>query len=281
MGLITLTTDFGSRDWFVGTLKGVIYKLAPRTTVVDITHEINPGDIRSAAFAVAAAFRYFPSGTVHLVVVDPGVGSKRATLAVQTEHEYFVGPDNGVLSLALSQASMRAAHRLENKRLFLPEMSRTFHGRDVFAPAAAHLSRGKPLAQLGPATRAIKKLRWPQPKLSAPITGEVVYIDRFGNAITNLPNSIASKVVGLRAGSSRLIAIGSHYQQVKVGKPIVVPGSVGYLEIAINGGDAAKKLRLRVGLKISAFLCPRAAPASQERKSGLRPGVCLAGSLKG
>src|SRR5262245_4734331 len=142
MHVITLTTDFGTRDWFAGTMKGVILGINPRATIVDLTHGIPAGDVRTGAFALAAGYRFFPKGTVHVAVVDPGVGGKRGALAVQTANYFFVGPDNGVLSFALRDEKIKAIYRLENRELFMKAVSHTFHGRDVFAPVAAYLSRG-------------------------------------------------------------------------------------------------------------------------------------------
>src|SRR5271169_1802298 len=130
--LVTLTTDFGTRDWFVGTMKGVIHRIAPRARIIDLTHEITPGDIRAGAFALAAGCRFFPKGTVHVAVVDPGVGSRRQGIAVQTANAVFVGPNNGLLSWTLAKEKIRAIHALENEACFLQPVSRTFHGRDVF-----------------------------------------------------------------------------------------------------------------------------------------------------
>src|SRR5215468_7695472 len=150
MSILTLTTDFGTRDWFVGAMKGVILKVNPRAVLVDLAHEIEPGDIRRGAFALAASYRFFPRGTIHVVVVDPGVGSARRAVAVQTSDYLFVGPDNGVLSAALRREKILAAHWLQNKKYFLKPVSHTFHGRDVFAPVAAQLSRGVPIDRFGP-----------------------------------------------------------------------------------------------------------------------------------
>ena len=187
MSVITLTTDFGTSDWFVGTMKGVIAGIAPKATIIDLTHDLPPGDIRGGAFALAASYRFFPKGTVHVAVVDPGVGSRRKAIAVQTAKGFFVGPDNGVLSWALVKEKAKAVHALENEAYFLKPVSQTFHGRDVFAPVAAHLSRGVPIKKLGPALKDFVRLDWPEPRRQrGGIEGEVVYIDRFGNAITNL-----------------------------------------------------------------------------------------------
>jgi len=251
VSIITLTTDFGTSDWFVGTMKGVIAGINPRANVVDITHEVAAGDIRSGAFALAASYCFFPKNTIHVAVVDPGVGTRRKAIAVQTTNYLFVSPDNGVLSFALGREKIKAIRLLSNERLFLPDVSRTFHGRDVFAPVAAHLSQGRSLKRLGPAANRFVKLDWPRPKGKGnSIEGEIVYIDRFGNAITNID---AGSVAGigpdceLRASGKRLCPLKSSYQAVPPGRPEAVVGSCGLLEIAVNGGSAASLLGLKVG----------------------------------
>src|SRR5689334_5794431 len=147
MRIITLTTDFGTEDWFVGTMKGVIATINARATVVDISHAISSGDVRAGAFALAASCKYFPRGTVHVAIVDPGVGSKRQAIAIQTERYVFVGPDNGVLSFAVRGEKIKSIRTLQNEGHFLKPVSQTFHGRDVFAPVAAHLARGLAIAK--------------------------------------------------------------------------------------------------------------------------------------
>ena len=252
MSIITLTTDFGAADWFVGTMKGVILGLQPRARLVDITHEIPAGDIRAGAFALAASYGFFPRRTVHVAVVDPGVGSRRRAIAVQTSNYFFVGPDNGVLSLALARETIKAIHQITNERLFLRPVSNTFHGRDVFAPVAANLSKGLPVGKVGGRIKEFVRLSWPQPQRAAnSIKGEIAYIDRFGNAITNIGNAtLDSLTVGsceIIVKSKRLCAVQPHYQGVPNGHPVAVPGSSGFLELAVNGGSAAKKFNLRVG----------------------------------
>lgn len=156
MHLITLTTDFGARDWYAGVMKGVIARIAPEAEVIDLTHEIPAGDIRAGAFALAAAYRFFPKGSIHLGVVDPGVGSARPGVAVQTADFWFLGPDNGLLSWALAREKLLAIRALEQPDYFLKPVSGTFHGRDVFAPVAAHLSRGVPMEKFGPARQGVR-----------------------------------------------------------------------------------------------------------------------------
>ena len=252
MACISLTTDFGLTDWFVGTMKGVIASLAPRAKVIDLTHDVPAGDIRAGAFALAAGCRFFPKGTVHVAVVDPGVGTARRAIAVRTVDYVFVGPDNGVLCRALANERVEAVHLLENRAYFLPTISRTFHGRDIFAPAAAHLSRGLSMRKLGPAVDDTVPLPWPEPRLKrGAIEGEVLYLDRFGNAITNVG---AQALLGLGTGAKQvflkhrlLCLVADGYQAVPTGEPVAVAGSSGFVEIAINQGRAADRLGLEVG----------------------------------
>jgi S-adenosylmethionine hydrolase len=249
--LITFTTDFGTEDWFAGTMKGVALGIHPRATIVDLTPGVPPGDIRGGAFALAAGYSFFPAGTVHVAIVDPGVGSARAGIAVRTANYFFVGPDNGVLSFALARETIKAIRRLDDEKYFLQPVSRTFHGRDVFAPVAAHLSRGVSIGKLGPAQNDFVRLRWPKPRKTAnAIEGEIIYVDRFGNAITNLPNDYAEGGSELTAGSRRVGPVKSFYQAVPVGRAVVVPGSSGFLEIAIHNGSAARKLGIGVGDRV-------------------------------
>ncbi len=247
MPIITLTTDFGTRDWFVGSMKGVILGINPQAQIVDITHEAPPGDVRTGAFALAASYRCFPRLTVHVAVVDPGVGSQRAAIAVRTADYFFVGPDNGVLSLALAREKVLEIRRIENAALLRQPVSETFHGRDVFAPVAARLTQGVLLDSLGAKLDGYARLDWSQPRVvGGALRGEIIYIDRFGNCITNLgaPGSSAGKV---RVAGTVEARVRQFYQQGALGEPIAVVGSTGLLEIAINGGNAAQSLGLSVG----------------------------------
>ena len=254
MSAIALTTDFGSSDWFVGAMKGVILSVHPQAAIVDVCHEIPPGDILAGAFALAVSCRFFPRNTVHVAVVDPGVGSSRPAIAVQTAEYFFVGPDNGILSLALDREKIKAIHRLENENFFLKPVSRTFHGRDVFAPVAACLSKGVSIRKLGPAQTTLNRVQWPPARVENDVlSGEVVYIDRFGNAITNISNDLlklgSTLAVFLRG--KMLCPLRDFYQAVAPGRPVAVPGSSGYLEIAINGGHAASEFKLDRATAIS------------------------------
>ena len=251
MGVITLITDFGTRDWFAATLHGVILGISPRAKVVDITHQIPPGDICSGAFALRASYRYFPKGTVHVAVVDPGVGSPRRPLAVQTVNNLFVGPDNGLLSWALAGERIKSIRQLENADFFLNPVSRTFHGRDIFAPVAAHLDRGAGMEQLGRELDGFIRQEWPKPaRQGEDVVGQVIYIDHFGNAITNIERELVPQgasvceVAGKRKARCRLAPF---YGAVPVHRPVAVLGSSGLLEMAVNGGSIAQQFGVRIG----------------------------------
>ena len=238
--LITLLTDFGTADGYVGEMKGVLLARAPDATLVDITHDIPPQDVEMARLTLARVWRRFPSGTVHLVVVDPGVGTERAALAVSSDGRWLVGPDNGVLSPALLVAGACAV-TLETP----PNASASFHGRDVFAPAAAALALGVPLESLGAAARQPVIRRTPEPQRveDGVLAGVVIAIDRFGNAITNL--------VGLRAGvvelAGRSLPLRRTYGDVPRGTVLAIVGSSGLIEIAVRDGNAARQLTLTRG----------------------------------
>ena len=261
--IITLTTDFGIRDTYVGTMKGVILSINPNVQIVDITHAIPPQDIYEAAFSIYSAHSYFPKGTIHVVVVDPGVGSDRRAIVYQTDSTFFVCPDNGVLSYLLQNVENEQeqpidAVEIKNKAYYLPEVSNTFHGRDIFAPVAAHLSLGVPLADFGPPAQTLVQLPIPAPELSGnTLTGQIVKIDRFGNAITNISESTSARLESattgkisayeIRSGSVRLNRFNRAYADSGIGKPLAIIGSAGLLEIAINGGNAKEDLGLKWG----------------------------------
>jgi len=251
--LITVLTDFGLDDWFVGVMKGVILRLQPRLCIVDLTHHIAPGDVPGGAFALAAAYQFFPRGTIHLAVVDPGVGGARPAIVVETDDYFFIGPDNGLLSFALRREQIRRIHRLENPRYFLDAISQTFHGRDIFAPVAAHLSCGVPCQRFGARQRDFQRLPWREPRMHrGAVHGEIIYVDRFGNAISNLANKLAlAGKFTVRIGNGFQCKVGSHYQSVSKGKAVAVPGSSGFLEVAVNGGSAASVLGLKSGSKFT------------------------------
>lgn len=255
MKLISLTTDFGTRDWFVGTMKGVIAGIAPGTGVVDLTHEIPPGDIHAGAFSLLASYAFFPPGTIHVVVIDPGVGSERKPIAVKTARYVFVGPDNGVLSWALEKELVLGVRLLENRAVCLEHISNTFHGRDIFSPAAAHLSNGTAFESVGPAARTFQKLDcWAPIQRPGKVEGRIIYIDHFGNGITNIPNPQQQLKNGMecRVKGKRLwtVPYENYFQAVPVSAAVAVPGSSGYLEVAVNAGSAEKILGLKRGCSV-------------------------------
>lgn len=255
MNAITLTTDFGLSDWFVGTLRGVILRLAPGLPVIDLSHGVPAGDIVAGAFTLASSIPFFPPGCVHVAVIDPGVGSARPAIAVESDGSWFVGPDNGLLSWALRDRPIGRIRRLENQQLFLPVVSQTFHGRDIFAPVAARLATGLDPAELGPEASDFIRLPWPGlQRHDDRLEGGIVHVDHFGNALTNLPNDLTQgprPVAALLSGSLR-IPIATCYADVPAGTPVAVPGSTGYLEIAINRGHAARTLQLVRGQSLQA-----------------------------
>ncbi|MGE5100157.1 MAG: S-adenosyl-l-methionine hydroxide adenosyltransferase family protein [Deltaproteobacteria bacterium] len=241
--IITLLTDFGTADGYVCEVKGVLMSSIPDVELVDITHDIPPQDVERARLTVARVWRRFPAGAIHLVVVDPGVGSARAALAVASDGRFLVGADNGVLSPALLAPGARAV--VLNVP---PGVSATFHGRDVFAPAAAALARGEAIDGLGAEARSPVVRRTPEPtrRADGALVGEVIAIDHFGNAVTNL--------IGLRGGmlevGSAMVTLRRTYAEAKIGDPVAVVGSTGFIEIAIRNGDAARALQLSRGARV-------------------------------
>jgi S-adenosylmethionine hydrolase len=252
--IITLTTDFGLANGYVGTMKGVILSIHPTATIVDISHDIPPQDVREGAYVLYAAYPYFPQGTIHVVVVDPGVGSERRAIALRTPQATFVAPDNGVLSYVVSREKVEEIVNLTNPRFHLSPVSRTFHGRDIFAPVAAHLARGIPLAELGEPLADIITFPLPRPVLrpDGNIVGQVIHIDRFGNLITSITaKDLADHalpgedIVGIKGQSIR--GISGTYAEVAPGELLALVGSSGHLEISICGGSAARTLGAKLG----------------------------------
>lgn len=260
--IITLLTDFGVKDGYVGTMKGVIASLAPDALVVDICHEVPPQDIARGGFIWAAAIPYFPRGTVHVGVVDPGVGSRRKILAVEGKGCVFLAPDNGMVGYVLPRSEMKRAISVERREHFLATPSATFHGRDVFAPVAARIATGLHLEKLGPSCRRFSMAAMPRPRSrrarwggrsAIEERGQIVYVDSFGNAITNLRPRRGSHLLSLEARDLRLRGISAAYQDVAPRSALVVAGSTGHLEIAVNRGRADRELGLAVGDEVVAF----------------------------
>jgi len=247
--IVTLLTDFGTVDGYVAEMKGVIKSLAPDAEIVDATHDIPPQDVTRARLTLSRYWRRFPVGTVHVAVVDPGVGTARAALAVESDGRFLIGPDNGVLSPAFTIEGSNAV------QLDVPGgASPTFHGRDVFAPAAARIARGDPLDILGRRFRPSVVMHTPVPRrgFGGAQSGEVIAIDRFGNAITNL-ESANGNVVAVRG---KLVPTVRTFSEVGVGEPCALVGSAGLLEIAVRDGNAALILGLAVGTPVETDAAP-------------------------
>jgi len=258
MGLITLVTDFGLRDEYVGVMKGVILGRNPDARIVDLSHGIDPQDVRQAAYLLKAAYPYFPAGSVHTAVVDPGVGSQRAILAARYDGHVFLAPDNGLLSGIWEENSPDALVRVENKALFLEPVSHSFHGRDIFAPIAAHLSLGMDIGALGPALALDQAvhLAFPRAELQADdqLSGQVIAIDRFGNLATNISGTRIAHAnpdaVVIRVGHHCITGISASYSGVREGRALALIGSRGSLEIAVNRANAARRLNVAKGAPV-------------------------------
>jgi len=259
-GLITLTTDFGLADPYVAEMKGVILSISPNTSIVDISHDIEKFNVRMAAYTLAIAARYFSKDTVHLAVVDPGVGTKRNAILIQTRRAFYVGPDNGVLALAARSQRIEHIFKITNPKFMLPNVSNTFHGRDIFAPAAAHLSKGVQPSEFGPEIKRISETPFARiVRENNMILGEVLHTDRFGNLITSFPQELLQGTrlknkISFRLKSRRLtLSLYKTYAEAKKNEPFALFGSHGFLEIAINQGNAAANLRVKTGDKITLF----------------------------
>jgi S-adenosylmethionine hydrolase len=241
--LVTLLTDFGTADGYVGELKGVLLSHAPGSVLVDISHDVAPQDIDGARLALARYWRRFPAGTVHVAVIDPGVGSDRAALAIESDGRFLVGPDNGVLSPALFALDARAV-----ALPVPPNAAPTFHGRDVFAPAAARLAAGTPLHELGEPVLQPLRRRTPEPvkRADGAVLGEVLTIDRFGNAVTNL----YARADGWLEVAGTMLPVVRTYAEVAEGTRVGVIGSSGLLEVAVRNGSAVSALRLARGAPV-------------------------------
>ena len=249
--VITLTTDFGERDYYVGAVKGVLLSIHPDLAIVDITHAVPPGYVLAGAFVLRNAASEFPPGSIHLAVVDPGVGTKRRAIAVSGRKSLWVGPDNGLLSFPLEDPGAVTREITPPSRV--RRLSATFHGRDLFAPCAARLAAGYPFALVGPRATGARILSEARPAIeSGRVAGQVIHIDRFGNAVTNIAGEDLDALAGT-GGSGRLwvlagprrLPVAATYGDVEKGAPVAVVGSCGLLELAVNGGSGAEVLQLR------------------------------------
>jgi S-adenosyl-L-methionine hydrolase (adenosine-forming) len=258
MAIITLLTDFGLVDEYVGVLKGVIRGIHPAADIIDVTHGIAAQNIVAAGYALKAAYRYFPKGSIHVAVVDPGVGTARNIVALRCAGYLFLAPDNGLLAPILEEQVPEEGYRVENESLFLHPVSPTFHGRDVFAPVAAHLSQGLPLNEVGRPLDFEKlqplRVRGPRFDKCGVLEGEIVDVDRFGNLITNISSQylymLGSDKLDVILGDRIITGVTQTYAQGSAGEILAIVGSRNCLEIAVNSDSASKRLNLTHGAAV-------------------------------
>ena len=250
--IVTLTTDFGLADHFVGAMKGILLSMEPRARIVDLSHEIAPYSIPEAAFVLAQAYGCFPPGTVHVAVVDPGVGTSRRPILAEAAGQYFVAPDNGVLSMIYSREKHKVRH-VTAEKFFLKPVSETFHGRDIFAPIAAHLAGGTPPAHFGKVIADYLRLEFDRPTRTGKRiwTGAILKIDHFGNLITNFHvgefPTVQTRSFVMAVGAERLTRVVRTFADCPIGEVCVIVGSSGYLEVISNRASAAMMLGCAVG----------------------------------
>lgn len=248
--MITLLTDFGTADYFVGAVKGAILSVNPQAVIVDITHEIPPQDIEAAAFTLFAAYKTFPAGTIHVAVVDPGVGSTRRPIILSANEQLFVGPDNGLFTYIYDREPSHRVFHVTAEKYFRPEASSTFHGRDIFAPVAAALSNGLNPRKFGPGIDDPVRLPGslePEVLKNGDIRGRIIHIDRFGNCVTNITRDLVKPNATLRINGKTIRKFRDFYGEGSANTPFAIWGSAGFLEISVNGGSAAKVLRAKRG----------------------------------
>jgi S-adenosylmethionine hydrolase len=256
--IITLTTDYGTNDHLAGTLKGVILKINPDVTIVDITHHVTPYDLLDGALAIGSAFAYFPPRTIHIVVVDPGVGTERRPILATADNQYFVAPDNGILSFVYERDPNVVVRHANAEHYYNQPVSKTFHGRDVFAPVAAWLSKGWQTAAMGEEIQDYKRFALPRPKATnGVLKGIVMRVDGFGNLVTNfrqedLPEGAwQADRVNFQIGTHAVSRLVETFALGKAGEAIAYLGSSGYVEIALNKGNAARTLGLNRGAVVT------------------------------
>jgi S-adenosyl-L-methionine hydrolase (adenosine-forming) len=250
--VITLTTDFGTRDGFAAQMKGVILSIAPTARIVDVTNDIAAFCVLEGALVLKGMVRYFPEGTIHVAVVDPGVGTARRGIALRAGNQIYVGPDNGIFSLILADEPSREIREIQNPEFVHPLPHPTFHGRDVFAPAAAHLAAGKAFESVGDEVHDPAILTVPAPEITSEgIKGEIIYVDRFGNLTSNVEARMLTREVGtVSVAHKTLSGLSRSFGEVPEGKTLALINSFGYLEIAINRRDAAGRLQIGKGAPI-------------------------------
>jgi S-adenosyl-L-methionine hydrolase (adenosine-forming) len=256
-GIVTLITDFGWAGEYVGAMKGAILKINPRCLVTDITHQINPQNILQAAHVLQNSYPFYPPGTVHLVVVDPEVGTARRALALKKEGHTFVGPDNGVFNHLLSGGERPEAYEIADRKYSLNPVSPTFHGRDIFAPAAGHLSLGLPPGKLGPRLKTLVRRDFPRPRATEKkLDARILWADSFGNLMTNVGQkdfgrALAARPFQIKGKGWKIMRLSRTYAEEAPGQPMALFGSGGWLEISVNRGNALETLGLKPGESIS------------------------------
>jgi S-adenosylmethionine hydrolase len=254
--VIAFLTDFGTRDHYAGTMKAVVLGLCPDATLVDITHDIPPHDVLTASLELAASYKYFPQNTIFLIVVDPGVGSARRGLAVDTGDYRFVAPDNGVMTAVLKETPAKRIFELTERRYARPTVSKTFEGRDRFAPAAGWIGKGVDLSALGRPAGEIHHLMIPTPQMSGDaVLGEVLRVDRFGNLVTNIDRKMFDKFsqsgnIEIAAGGHQIPRVVATYAEAAAGDVVALFGSTDHLEIAVNTASAGEQLGLSRGAQV-------------------------------
>ncbi len=257
--VITLLSDFGLRDSYVAEMKAVILGICPDALIVDVCHEITKYDIKMGAYMLARAAPFFPKGTIHVAVVDPEVGTKRKPIIIMTKHHMYVGPDNGLLVLSAEKEGIDKVYEITNQNYMLRNISRTFHGRDIFSPAAAYLALGIPASDFGPEISEIIKPSFSQPKVcEQEILGEVIHVDGFGNIVTNISSEHLRRI-GIKEEESLTVVLRnskfaikwcSSYSEVQIDTPLIIEGSSGLIEMTVNRGDASRFLGVKTGDKI-------------------------------
>lgn len=269
--IITLTTDFGLNDHFVGTVKGVILSIAPEATIIDISHSVQAFDILDGALAIAQAYNYFPTGTVHMVVVDPGVGSARRPIIASSDRHHFVAPDNGLLSLVYGREERMHVRDISSDHYFLQPICNTFHARDIFAPVAAYLAKGVDTQKFGEEVEDFVRFNAPRPKPAGgnSFRGVVLKVDRFGNLITNftaqdVPAMFEAQVPPFKiaVGKSEITSMKNSYSEGAQGEIFAILGSMGYLELAANRGSASQLTGIGKGAEVNLTLAGSAAAAN-------------------
>lgn len=255
--IVTLTTDFGLKDPYAAAMKAAILGISREVSIIDITHDVEQFNVREGAFILGSAAPYFPEGTVHIAVIDPGVGTNRRPIAIETKHSFFVGPDNGLLILPAEAQGIKHIFEITSRRLMLSHVSGTFHGRDIFAPSAAHLANGMDIEEFGPKITDVFRPEFSKiTKEKNLLIGEVLHVDGFGNVITNIHSDdilefIKNEVLFELLNQKVSLRIHRAYAEVKPHQPLALIGSHEYLEIALNQGSAAAKFGLKAGDKIT------------------------------